>query len=169
MEYKGLYISYTKDNGVRREIDGVEQECEGLYFQVYADKDMQYEIDNFCGAFGVDLENTEKSIDEYAKDIVDYNLECFVAEQRRVQTIIKKHGEAQTNKQPEEKMLLKRELPEKRVREILSGALDWISELLRGRELYGVLKSSFGMTNEEIKNEGFDLENYYEDEDEIEI
>ena len=49
----------------------------------------------------------------------------------------------------------KDELSETRTRQILSGALDYLSDLLKGRELYNVLTGTVGMTNEEIEAEGF--------------
>ena len=38
MKYKGLFISQCDDNGVLREVDGIEKECEGLYFMVMQTK-----------------------------------------------------------------------------------------------------------------------------------
>ena len=61
-----------------------------------------------------------------------------------------------------------KELPESRARQILSGALDYLSELLKGQELYNVLSGSVGMTHEELESEGFTLQNYYEEETEDE-
>lgn len=58
-------------------------------------------------------------------------------------------------------------LSEKRVREILSNALNYLAEMQKSSQLYSTLHDSLGMTNEEISNEGFDLENYY-DEDKTE-
>lgn len=77
MKYKGLFISQCDDKGVLREVDGIEKQCEGIYFQIYADQDYAYEIGNFTGAFGVDMKNSEESIKEFVKDAVDLNLEEY--------------------------------------------------------------------------------------------
>lgn len=61
-----------------------------------------------------------------------------------------------------------KELPESRARMILSDTLDYLSELLKGQELYNVLSGSVGMTHEEMESEGFTLQNYYEEESEDE-
>ena len=61
-----------------------------------------------------------------------------------------------------------KELSEPRARQILSGALDYLSELLKGQELYNVLGGSVGMTHEEMEIEGFTLQDYYEEETEDE-
>lgn len=81
MKYKGLFISQCEDNGVLREVDGVEKQCEGLYFQVYADKDYGYEIGSFVGAFGIDIENSDEGIEQFVKDEIDLNLEAYKNEQ----------------------------------------------------------------------------------------
>ena len=81
MKYKGLYISQCDDKGVLREVDGVEKEYEGIYFLVYADKDYTYEIGNFVGAFGIDMENSEEGIEEYVKGEIDLYLEEFKKQQ----------------------------------------------------------------------------------------
>ena len=62
------------------------------------------------------------------------------------------------------------ELSEERARKILGNALDYFAELTKGSELYGILHDSLEMTNEEIKSEGFTLEDYYEgNEDEYDM
>ena len=81
MKYKGLYISQSEDKGVLREVDGVEKECEGLYFMVYADKDYGYEIGGFVGAFGIDMENSEEGIQEFVKSEIDTYLEEYKKQQ----------------------------------------------------------------------------------------
>lgn len=81
MKYKGLFISQCEDNGVLREVDGVEKQCEGIYFQVYADKDYGYEIGSFVGAFGIDIENSDEGIEQFVKDEIDLNLEAYKNEQ----------------------------------------------------------------------------------------
>ena len=77
MKYKGLFISQCDDKGVFREVDGIEKQCKGIYFQIYADQDYAYEIGNFTGAFGVDMKNSEESIKEFVKNEVDLNLEEY--------------------------------------------------------------------------------------------
>lgn len=81
MKYKGLYISQCDDKGVLREVDGIEKECEGLYFMVYADKDYTYEIGNFVGAFGIDMENSDEGIEEFVKGEIDLYLEEYKKQQ----------------------------------------------------------------------------------------
>ena len=73
MKYKGLYISRCDDSGIEREINGVVSPCKGYFFQVYANPDYSCELDNFCGAFGIDMENDEISISGYIKSCVDKN------------------------------------------------------------------------------------------------
>ena len=77
MKYKGLFISQCDDSDILREVDGIKKQCEGIYFQIYADQDYSYEIDNFTGVFGVDIENSEESIKDFVKDVVDFNLEEY--------------------------------------------------------------------------------------------
>lgn len=81
MKYKGLFISQCDDKGVLREVDGIEKECEGLYFMVYADKDYTYEIGNFVGAFGIDMENSDGGVEEFVKGEIDLYLEEFKKQQ----------------------------------------------------------------------------------------
>ena len=77
MKYKGLFISQCDDSDILREVDGIKKQCEGIYFQIYADQDYSYEIDNFTGAFGVDMKNSEESIKDFVKDVIDFNLEEY--------------------------------------------------------------------------------------------
>ena len=80
MDYKGFTISRCDDNGIIREVNGVKKATEGLFFQVYADENMEIEIDNFCGAFGIDMENTEGSICKYVMDNIDAHLSEYKSE-----------------------------------------------------------------------------------------
>lgn len=77
MKYKGLFISECSDKGILREVDGVEKECEGIYFQVYADRDYSYEIGNFVGAYGFEFENSDESQEQFVKDEIDLYLEEY--------------------------------------------------------------------------------------------
>lgn len=77
MKYKGLFISQCDDKCVLRKVDGIEKQCEGIYFQIYADKDYAYEIGDFKGTFGVDMKHSEESIKEFVKNEVDLNLEEY--------------------------------------------------------------------------------------------
>lgn len=74
MKYKGFYILEIPDTAVLKNINGVEQECPGMFFEVYADENYGRQIDSFCGAFDYDMENTEESIAQYMKNSVDSNL-----------------------------------------------------------------------------------------------
>lgn len=77
MKYKGLFISQCDDKGVLREVDGIEKQCEGIYFQIYADEDYSYEIGDFVGAIGFEFENSEESIKQFVKDELDLYLETY--------------------------------------------------------------------------------------------
>lgn len=88
MKYKGLFISECDDKGVLREVDGVEKACDGIYFQVYADRDYSYEIGNFVGAFGFDLENSYEGKKQFVKDEIDLYLEEY--KNRQIYALIDK-------------------------------------------------------------------------------
>ena len=81
MKYKGLYISECSGSDILRDVDGVEKRCEGIYFQVYADKDYGYEIGNFLGAIGFEFEDTDESKEQFVKDEIDLYLEEYKKQQ----------------------------------------------------------------------------------------
>ena len=62
----------------------------------------------------------------------------------------------------ESKELTYNVLSEERVRELFNKTLDWLAELEKGQELYTTLHDVLGMTNNEIENESFELQNYYD-------
>lgn len=53
-----------------------------------------------------------------------------------------------------------------RTRLILDKALSWAAQNYAGWELYHHLREELGMSNEEIGNAGFELDEFYENEDE---
>ena len=55
-------------------------------------------------------------------------------------------------------------LGEDRTRLILDKALSWAAQNYAGWDLYRHLRDELGMSNEEIGNAGFDLDEFYEDE-----
>lgn len=55
-------------------------------------------------------------------------------------------------------------LGEDRTRLILDKALSWATQNYAGWDLYQHLRDELGMSNEEIGNAGFDLDEFYEDE-----
>lgn len=55
-------------------------------------------------------------------------------------------------------------LGEDRTRLILDKALSWAAQNYAGWDLYQHLRDELGMSNEEIGNAGFDLDEFYEDE-----
>lgn len=57
-------------------------------------------------------------------------------------------------------------LGEDRTRLILDKALSWAAQNYAGWDLYQHLRDELGMSNEEIGNAGFDLDEFYEDETE---
>lgn len=57
-------------------------------------------------------------------------------------------------------------LGENRTHLILDKALSWAAQHYAGWDLYRYFREEFGMSNEEIRNVGFDLDEFYENEDE---
>ncbi len=57
-------------------------------------------------------------------------------------------------------------LGENRTHLILDRALSWAAQHYAGWDLYHHFREELGMSNEEIRNVGFDLDEFYEDEDE---
>lgn len=55
----------------------------------------------------------------------------------------------------------KNHMTPERMEQLLDRALDWISEIVSGDELYETLKNSIGMINDEITAADLDLEEYY--------
>ena len=69
----GFYITTCEDNGVERfnEKTGETEICEGFYCQVYADKDCDYEVDNFCLGVGYEIANTsEEEVERACREYV---------------------------------------------------------------------------------------------------
>lgn len=48
-------------------------------------------------------------------------------------------------------------MTEEREHEVLNNALDWLSEHFRGNDLKEILVNSLGLSEDEIKEEGFDI------------
>lgn len=56
-------------------------------------------------------------------------------------------------------------LPEERTHQILDNALEWADAHYDGWELYHHLKDHLGMEDQEISRAGFELDEFYEDEE----
>lgn len=77
MRYRGLYIDECDIGDVIRQDGAKEVECDGLVFTIYADCDYEYEIDNFIGAFGFEIEENQESIEDFVKSYIDSGYEQY--------------------------------------------------------------------------------------------
>lgn len=71
MRYRGLYIDECETDGIIRENEGEEIECNGSLFIIYADCDYEYEIDRFVGAYGFEIGYDQESADNFVREYVD--------------------------------------------------------------------------------------------------
>lgn len=71
MRYRGFYIDECDIDDVIRQDGAKEVECDGIVFTIYADCDYEYEIDNFIGAFGFEIEENQESIENFVRLYID--------------------------------------------------------------------------------------------------
>lgn len=71
MRYRGFYIDECEMSGVVREDGEKEVECDGIMFTIYADSDYSYEIDNFIGGYGFEIDQNQESIEDFVRSYID--------------------------------------------------------------------------------------------------
>ena len=71
MKYRGFYIDETKTTNVLRPTETGSEKCDGIWFRLYADSDYGIQIDDFIGAYGHEIENSEESVEQFVKGYID--------------------------------------------------------------------------------------------------
>lgn len=71
MKYRGFYIDETETTDVLRPTETGSERCNGIWFQLYADPDYSIQIDDFIGAYGHEIEDSEESAEQFVKTYID--------------------------------------------------------------------------------------------------
>ena len=71
MKYRGFYIDETEATDVLRPTETGSEKCDGIWFRLYADSDYGIQIDDFIGAYGHEIENSEESVEQFVKTYID--------------------------------------------------------------------------------------------------
>ena len=71
MKYRGFYIDETETTDVLRPTETGSEKCDGIWFRLYADSDYGIQIDDFIGAYGHEIENSEESVEQFVKTYID--------------------------------------------------------------------------------------------------
>ena len=71
MKYRGFYIDETETTDVLRPTETGSEKSDGIWFRVYADSDYGIQIDDFIGAYGHEIENSEESVEQFVKGYID--------------------------------------------------------------------------------------------------
>ena len=71
MKYRGFYIDETETTDVLRPTETGSEKCNGIWFRLYADSDYGIQIDDFIGAYGHEIENSEESVEQFVKTYID--------------------------------------------------------------------------------------------------
>lgn len=71
MKYRGFYIDETEATDVLRPAETGSEKCDGIWFRLYADSDYGIQIDDFIGAYGHEIENSEESVEQFVKTYID--------------------------------------------------------------------------------------------------
>ena len=71
MKYRGFYIDETETTDVLRPTETGSERCNGIWFQLYADPDYSIQIDDFIGAYGYEIEDSEESAEQFVKTYID--------------------------------------------------------------------------------------------------
>ena len=71
MKYRGFYIDETETTDVLRPTETGSEKCDGIWFRLYADSDYGIQIDDFIGAYGHEIENSEESVEQFVKGYID--------------------------------------------------------------------------------------------------
>lgn len=139
INYDGYIIKASPDyrTKIKNGDEVILVDCE-VYAQ--ADSEMRNRLTNFNMMKGYEFkEDTEESIESGIQSTIDEEY-AFLD-------------------------LAKKENAKERAAELFNNALDYLSELANGEELYNILTNSLGMTNEEIEEYGIDyLDEFYENE-----
>ena len=70
MKYRGFYIDETETTDVLRPTETGSEKCDGIWFRLYADSDYGIQIDDFIGAYGHEIENSEESVEQFVKGYI---------------------------------------------------------------------------------------------------
>ncbi len=84
MKYRGFYIDETKTTNVLRPTETGSEKCDGIWFRLYADSDYGIQIDDFIGAYGHEIENSEESVEQFVKGYIDQ----YYAEYKKQQFLL---------------------------------------------------------------------------------
>ena len=71
MKYRGFYIDETETTDVLRPTETGSEKCDGIWFRLYADSDYGIQIDDFIGAYGHEIEDSEESAEQFVKTYID--------------------------------------------------------------------------------------------------
>lgn len=71
MKYRGFYTDETETTDVLRPTETGSKKCDGIWFRLYADSDYGIQIDDFIGAYGHEIENSEESAEQFVKTYID--------------------------------------------------------------------------------------------------
>ena len=134
MRYRGFEITSCPDSGVERynSAESRDEICEGFFCEIYPAGDDQYanRLDTFCLAEGYEIPDTSDAA--LTAGIIKYVDENY-------------YGLLES----------KNEVKQKRTEELVGRLVCWLGESESGAELYNTLSEAIGMTNEEIREVGF--------------
>ena len=71
MKYRGFYIDETETKDVLRPTETGSEKCDGIWFRLFADSDYGIQIDDFIGAYGHEIEDSEESVEQFVKTYID--------------------------------------------------------------------------------------------------
>lgn len=134
MRYRGFEITSCPDSGVERynSTESRDEICEGFFCEIYPAGDDQYanQLDTFCLAEGYEISDTSDAV--LHAGIIKYVDENY-------------YGLLES----------KNEVKQKRTEELVGRLVCWLGESESGAELYNTLSEAIGMTDEEIREVGF--------------
>lgn len=134
MRYRGFEITSCPDSGVERynSAESRDEICEGFFCEIYPAGDDQYanRLDTFCLAEGYEIPDTSDAA--LTAGIIKYVDENY-------------YGLLES----------KNEVKQKRTEELVGRLVCWLGESESGAELYNTLSEAIGMTDEEIREVGF--------------
>ena len=71
MTYRGFYIDETEAEDVLRPTETGSERCEGIRFGLFADYGYSIPLDDFIGAYGHEIDNSEESREQFVKSYID--------------------------------------------------------------------------------------------------
>ena len=71
MRYRGFYIDETEATDVLRPTETGSERCDGIRFGLFADYGYSIPLDDFIGAYGHEIENSEENKEEFVKEYID--------------------------------------------------------------------------------------------------